>query len=348
MSDSTVNGTVAGVRTTVPASTATFWESLWLSELPGLALCGAIALAAFGLRWLPGLSALSPLILAMVIGVAVRNFASAPSIARPGIVFAIRRLLRWGVALLGLQMTVGKIAAIGVNGAAIIVLVVVGTLAATVALGRLFGVERRLAQLIAVGTSICGASAVIGANTVVEAHDEDVAYSVACVTVFGTLSMVAYPLLLPLIGLGPHEFGMWAGASIHEVAQVVGAAFQGGPLAGEVGTAVKLGRVVMLAPVVLALGFMVAKGRRGSAPKPWFVLAFVVFAAIASLGVVPPQVSAVTPVVTQVLLTIALAAMGLETDVRKLRAKGWRPLALAAAATLFIAVFSLGLVHLLA
>lgn len=345
MSNST---TVAPITPIVAAPTATFREFLWRSELPGLALCGAIAAAAFGLRWLPGLSALSPLILAMVIGVAVRNLGSAPSIARPGIAFALRRLLRWGVALLGLQMTVGKIAAIGVNGVAIIVLVVVGTLAATVALGRLFRVERRLAQLIAVGTSICGASAVIGANTVIEAHDEDVAYSVACVTVFGTLSMVLYPLLLPFLGLDPHAFGLWAGASIHEVAQVVGAAFQGGPLAGEVGTAVKLGRVVMLAPVVLALGFMVAKGNRGAAPKPWFVLGFILLAAIASLGVVPPQASAATSVVAQVLLTIALAAMGLETDIRKLRAKGWRPLALAAAATLFIAVYSLGLVHLLA
>ncbi|RAI25738.1 YeiH family protein, partial [Rhodoplanes serenus] len=88
------------------------------------------------------------------------------------------------------------------------------------------GVERKLAELIAAGTSICGASAVIATNTVTNAHDEDVAYAVACVTIFGSIAMFAYPFLAPLLGLGPHAFGLWTGASVHEIAQVVAAAYQ--------------------------------------------------------------------------------------------------------------------------
>ena len=116
--------------------------------------------------------------------------------------------------------------------------------------------------MIAAGTSICGASAVIATNTVTKAHDEDVAYAVACVTVFGSIAMFVYPLLPGLLHLDPHAFGLWSGASIHEIAQVVAAAFQDGQQAGEFGTIAKLSRVMMLAPVVIGLGLMAARRQR--------------------------------------------------------------------------------------
>jgi uncharacterized integral membrane protein (TIGR00698 family) len=318
--------------------------------LPGLALTCAIASVAYGIRHIPGLGNFSPMIIAILLGMALHNTIGTPVLARAGVVFSLKRLLRLAIVLLGLQLTAQQVAAVGATGMAIILVTLLSTFLVTKALGRLFGVERGLAELIAAGTSICGASAVIAANTVTRAADEDVAYAVACVTVFGSLSMFLYPALPGLLHLDAHHFGLWSGASIHEVAQVVAAAFQDGRDAGEFGTIAKLSRVMLLAPLVLGLGFVATRrGRnevRGRAPLPWFVFGFIALIGVNSLGVVPLEAKQVLVPATTFLLTVALAAMGLETDIGKLRARGLRPLALGAASWVFISGFSLALIEL--
>jgi uncharacterized integral membrane protein (TIGR00698 family) len=302
----------------------------WLQPLlPGLLLAAAVVAAVFALRRLPGMGVLSPMIVA----------------------FSARRLLRLGIVLLGLQLTASQVLQVGAAGLAILALCVVTTFAITVWLGRLIGVEPRLAELIAGGTSICGASAIVATNTVTAAPEEDVAYALACITLFGTVAMFVYPLLPGLLGLSPTSYGLWAGASIHEVAQVVGATFQASQQAGEAGTIAKLSRVVMLAPVVMTLGLIAA--RRGGtgqarAPVPWFVLGFVAVAMLNSIVPVPAEARAAAGVATTVLLSMALAALGLEANIARLRAKGARPLLLGGLSTLFIAGFSLALVKTLA
>lgn len=334
----------ADLSQSVPPS-ATPAARLW----PGLLLTGAIGAAAFGLHRLPGFGALSPLILAILIGMAVHNVIGTPAAAKAGVKFSLRRILRAGIVLLGLQLTLGQVAAVGPLGGALIAVTLVATFAFTTWLGRRLGVEAGLAQLIAAGTAICGASAVIATNEVTRAGDEYVAYAVACVTVFGSLSMVLYPVLGGLLPLGAHGYGLWAGASIHEVAQVVAAGYQRGSDAGDFATIAKLTRVLMLAPVVLVLGRRAARGRSGqggtqAAPMPWFVIGFLGMVLVASTGWVPAQVHAQTTVLTQFLLAVALAAMGLETDIRKLKAMGLRPLLLGAAAWIFIGALALALV----
>src|SRR5690606_10160644 len=123
-------------------------------------------------------------------------------------------------------------------------------------IARLIGVEAPLAELIAVGTSVCGASAIVATNTVTRGSEEDAAYAIACITLFGTLAMLTLPLAARLLALEPASYGLWAGSTTHEVAQAIAAAFQGGDEAGQLGTIAKLGRVVMLAPLILALGFL--------------------------------------------------------------------------------------------
>jgi len=218
-----------------------------LTTLPGLLLASAVAVSAYAIRHLPGLATFSPLILAIVIGIAFHNLVGTPSMAKAGVVFSMRRLLRIAIILLGLQLTITQVIEVGGRGIGIIVATLMATFAFTVWMGRLLGVDRKLAQLIAAGTSICGASAVIATNTVTNASDEDVAYAVACVTVFGSVAMFTYPLLPGLLHLDPHAFGLWSGASIHEIAQVVAAAFQDGQKSGEFGTIAKLSRVMLLA-----------------------------------------------------------------------------------------------------
>lgn len=172
----------------------------------------------------------------------------------------MRRVLRVAIILLGLQLSLSQLTVVGGVGLAIIAVTLVATFLFTVWLGGLLNIDCKLAQLIGAGTSICGASAVIATSTVTRSSDEDVAYAVACVTVFGSVSMLLYPVLPGLLQLTPHAFGLWAGASIHEIAQVVAAAFQNGPDAGNFGTIAKLSRVMLLAPMILAIGCFSAKG----------------------------------------------------------------------------------------
>jgi uncharacterized integral membrane protein (TIGR00698 family) len=328
-----------------------------LAVLPGLALASAVAASAYGLRLLPGMATFSPMILAIVIGIAFHNLVGTPPVAKPGVSFSLRRLLRMAIILLGLQLTITQVIEVGGRGFGIIAATLLATFAFTVWTGRLLGVDRKLVQLIAAGTSICGASAVIAANTVTNADDEDVAYAVACVTVFGSVAMFVYPLLPGLLHLDPHGFGLWSGASIHEIAQVVAAAFQEGQKAGKFGTIAKLARVMLLAPVVIGLGLLEARRARkpGPAagaslarpPMPWFVLGFVALVGVNSLIAVPAGAKVWVVTVTTFLLSVALAAMGLETDIRKLTAKGFRPALLGALAFLFIASFSLVLIKLI-
>ena len=319
--------------------------------LPGLGIAGGIAAAAFALRSVPGVATFSPLILAILLGMALHNVVGTPAQAKAGIKFSLRRILRFAIILLGLQLTAAQVSEVGATGIAIIVATLVSTFLFTKWFGRVLGIDAKLAELIAAGTSICGASAVIATNTVTNARDEDVAYAVACVTVFGSIAMFAYPLLPALLHLTPKAYGLWTGASIHEIAQVVAAAFQDGKLAGEFGTIAKLSRVMMLAPVVLTLSYF-ARHRRGTGddtaarpPLPWFVLGFIALMVLNSIVVVPPSAKAFIVPATTFLLSVALAAMGLETDIRKLKAEGLKPLLLGLAAFLFIGGFSLTLVH---
>lgn len=322
--------------------------------LPGLALTVAIAGAAFALRLLPGVHMLSPLIIAILIGMAIRNLFGKPVWANAGIAFSLRRILRAGIVLLGLQLTLQQVIAVGGAGFTIITITLVATFAFATWLGRRLQVDAGLTQLIAAGSAICGASAVIATNTVTRARDEDVAYAVACVTIFGSLSMMLMPIAGEFLGMDAREFGLWTGSSIHEVAQVVAAAYAHGAEAGEIGTIAKLTRVMMMAPLVLLLGVAAARrARNGSQaghaapPVPWFVFGFIAMIGIASTGIVPQSIQPVTTTTTQFLLAVALAAMGLETDLHKLLSDGLRPALLGAGTWIFISLLSLALIALL-
>jgi len=327
-----------------------------LAVLPGVTLTGAIAAAAFALHDLSGLAGFSPMILAILLGILVHNLIGTPALATPRVKFSLRRILRLAIILLGLQLTAQQVVAVGATGLAIIVTTLIATFLFTGWAGRVIGVDRKLTQLIAAGTSICGASAVIATNTVTDAPDEDVAYAVACVTVFGSIAMFLYPFVPAALHLSAHDFGLWSGSSIHEIAQVVAAADQDGQQAGDLATIAKLSRVMMLAPVVVSLGFLAqrrsdneltASGRPKSVPLPWFVLGFIALIVDNSLVVIPPQPKAALVTLTTFLLSVALAAMGLETDIAKLKLKGLRPLLLGLAAFVFISLFSFTLIRLI-
>ncbi len=320
----------------------------WQRLLPGLALGGAVTAAAFLLRSLelPGLTRLSPLMLAIMIGMLVRNTLGRPEAARAGLAFSLRGPLRLGIILLGLQVTLAEILGIGWSGLLILAFALLSTYLFTLWLGGRLGVAPGLATLIAAGTGVCGASAIVAANTVVRDGDESVAYALATVTLFGTIAMFSYPLIGAALHMPTEVYGLWSGASVHEVAQVVAAGFARGQAEGEFATVAKLARVLMLAPLVIGMGLWAARqtqggSRTGSPPIPWFVFGFLALVLLGDTGWIDPQLRRYANPATQILLTFALAAVGLETDIRRLIAQGWQPLLLGALATVYIALSTL-------
>lgn len=318
----------------------------------GLVATASIGTVAFALHGFLGLTALSPAIIAAVLGILVAHSVKLSSHLEAGIVFSSRTLLRFAVSLLGFQVTFTQVICLGWVSFIILAVAVITTFIVIKWLGRFLGVDAKLCELIAAGTSICGAAAVAGVNTVTEAPEEDVAYAVALVTIFGTVAMLVYPLIYPLLRLDSHHYGLWVGSSIHEVAQVAGATTQVGDVAMQSGTVAKLTRVVMLAPVVMGLTVvtMRPKGthRAKVPPLPLFVIGFVGLIVLGSLIPVPAVVKIASGQVSGFLLAVALGAMGLKTHVGALLKKGPAPLLLGALGTLFISLFTLGLIHFFA
>jgi uncharacterized integral membrane protein (TIGR00698 family) len=312
--------------------------------LPGLLLCFGIALAAVLVRSLSGIVALNPVAVALLIGIVVGTLSACPAKIRPGIAFSVRAVLRAAVVLLGLQVTLGGLVSDGPGVLALAVVVVALTLPFTIRLGRMMGVDPALAQLIGTGTAICGASAIVAANQVARGRDEDVTYALAVITLCGTAAMILYPALMPVTGFDARQYGIWAGASIHEVVQAVGAAAAGGEDAARAGTVAKLARVFLLAPTVLLLGVWLGRTAGRDKPSrvavPWFAFGFLALVAVNSVGLVPEIAVRVSRAVVPIMLAASVAALGLSTDLRALRARGGAPLFLGVASTAFLAILA--------
>ena len=326
----------------------------WLRQLtelaPGLLLAGAIAAAAtWGARQplLAG-SGLSALTLAICIGLVIGNTVYprlAPS-CHAGVGLAKQRLLRAGIVLYGLRLTFQDIGHVGMAGVVVDALVLGSTFLLAQWLGRrVFGLDARTTVLIGAGSSICGAAAVLATEPVIKGRAEDVAVAVATVVVFGTVGTFLYPALFHWnaahgwLDMSPAQYGLYVGSTVHEVAQVVAAGEAIAPEAADVAVISKMVRVMMLAPFLLLLSMAVARGNRSSQvsdgqPRritiPWFALGFVAMAGVNSLGVLPAAVVQVGVQLDNALLAVAMAALGLTTHVRAVRAAGTKPLLLAA------------------
>jgi uncharacterized integral membrane protein (TIGR00698 family) len=237
------------------------------------------------------------------------------------------------VGLYGLRLTAQQIGAVGLRGVLIDVLVIACTLGLALWAGtRWLKLDRDTALLVGTGSAICGAAAVMAAEPVVKAPPHKVAIAVATVTVFGSLSILVYPLLFPLLGLDPAQFGIYIGSTVHEVAQVVAAGKAVSAATADQAVVVKLIRVALLAPVMLLLGRLVGAGKGAARPPllPWFIGLFAATAALNSLGLVGTALHAALLQIDGVLLAVAMAALGWSSSIRQMRKAGLRPLLLGA------------------
>ena len=324
--------------------------------LPGLGLSGAIALSAMALAqisWLEkhGLSALTfAIILGMLVGHTVYPRFATKSAA--GVEFSKQKLLRLGVMLYGLRLTLQDISHVGLTGVVIDALMLSSTFLLACLMGRWLGIERKIAMLIGAGGAICGAAAVIATEPILRARTEQVTMAIATVVIFGTVAIFLYPVLYALnqqwlvIPANTHDFGIYAGSTIHEVAQVVAIAHLVGP-----NTAVitKMVRVIMLAPFLILLSAWLAKQshtesaialsnahistdkrRRNTLTIPWFAFGFIGVVILNSFHWLPTQVVSTAITADTILLAMAMAALGLATHVRAIRQAGIKSLLLAA------------------
>ncbi|HEX5632731.1 MAG TPA: putative sulfate exporter family transporter [Gemmatimonadales bacterium] len=340
--------------------------------LPGILWCALLATAALLLAEQPFVKDtlhLSALLLVILLGMALRTVMAVPAWAAPGVRMAQRPILRWAVAGLGFRLSLGEIARIG--GPALVV-VVASTFAALlfgVWIGRRLGLAPKLATLLAVGGGICGASAVVAADSVVHAEKRDSALALGIITLLGTIGIVAYPWIGRAAGMGDFLYGVWDGASLHEMAQVVAAGAGFSKEATEVATVVKLVRISLLAPVVFFLAWRMRRDAAGTpgAPSasavgfsataptgasagrpnvpivPWFLVLFVVFAAVNSLGWLDPTVVRQIQRADLWLLCLGMAGVGLQTSFADLGRAGWAPIATGTAQWLLLAVLAWGL-----
>nr|WP_241665961.1 putative sulfate exporter family transporter [Prescottella subtropica] len=313
------------------------------SVVPGLVVCALATALAVGVNRL--LPTVSPLLIAIVLGAAAANVTALPETLKPGLTIASKKLLRVGIALLGLQLVLDDILGLGWGVIVMVVVIVTAGITGTMFVGKLLGLSWTQRLLIACGFSICGAAAVAAVDGVTDAEEEDVLTAVALVVLFGTLMIPLLPLLATAFGLSDTEAGMWAGGSVHEVAQViaVGGALGGTALAMAV--VVKLARVVMLAPVMAVIGLQQRRrtGTTGTRPPlvPLFVVAFLVCAAVRTTGVLPDAVLTTAGIAQTALLTAAMFALGTGVRVATIRKVGPRPLVLAAISTAWVGAIAL-------
>ena len=320
------------------------------SIAPGLAAAIAVAaVARLVTGYLP--SIVAEVSVALLLGIVVASLGG-PRLhpLAPGLAFASQRVLRFGIVLLGARLSLGEIARIGLPATGLIVVTMAASFAIVLLAARFVRIEGRLAMLIAVGSAVCGNTAIVATAPVIGARAREVAYAVATITLFGTLAVFLYPAIGRAIALPQPSFGLWAGVAVHDTSQVIATSAAYGPGALDVATVVKLIRNALMAPLLLLIATAWAARGEGAVDSarrgvrralPLFVLGFLALAALRTIGVIDAEEAATLDAVARVCIVIALAAVGMSIRVGELRETSWRPLAVGFAVALAIGLGSL-------
>jgi uncharacterized integral membrane protein (TIGR00698 family) len=324
---------------------------------PGVLLCIGIAVVSSALEGAErGLFAhpyLEALVMAILLGMAVRSFWKPSERWQSGIAFSAKQLLEIAVMLLGASISFAAIAASGVVLLGSIAVVVVVALATSFGLSRMLGLSTRLSILIACGNSICGNSAIAAVAPVIGADSEEIASSISFTAILGVMMVLGLPLLIPFLQLSATQYGILAGLTVYAVPQVLAATVPAGLVSTQIGTLVKLMRVLMLGPVVVGLSLMAARWQSGAGKTsvgffrlvPWFILGFLALATLRSFEIVPATVVGPVTRITGFLTVVSMAALGLGVDVRVLANVGGRVTAAVTLSLMVLLGFSLELVR---
>ena len=317
--------------------------------MPGIAVSFTVAAAATFLSEHYG----APVMLfALLLGMALHFLAADPKCA-PGIEFTARRLLRWGIALLGARITFAQISGLGAGPIALVMICLVATIGFGVLIARLLGRRWTFGVLTGGAVAICGASAALAISAVLPKdrdHEQHTLFTVIAVTSLSTVAMILYPIIFTALGFDTGEIGVLLGATIHDVAQVVGAGYAVSDETGDIATYVKLLRVAMLPVVVIGLAVLATRsGSSDGTPVPWplFTLAFVAILFANSFGLIPPVIATLMVDTSRWFLVAAIAALGIKTSLQAMFALGPVNLAVVVAETVFLAVLAVLILFLI-
>lgn len=315
---------------------------------PGVIACLTIACAA---TFLSNNYNAPVMIFALLVGMAFNFIATQPKCS-PGIKFSSTTLLRIGIALLGLRITIDDITSLGIFPIVVVTSGVLATILFGVMSARIMGLSRRLGVMTSGAVAICGASAALAIASVMPDDDETknaTIFTVISVTTISTIAMVLYPIIASALNLNTQESGLFLGGTIHDVAQVVGAGYSVSSEVGELSTFIKLFRVAMLIPVVVFLAIFVYRASSIKSDRaggflsnnifPYFLVGFIFFVIIGSFDIIPIEVKAFLSTLSSWLLVIAISALGVKTSLGEISSVGWKPLALILISTVFIATY---------
>jgi uncharacterized integral membrane protein (TIGR00698 family) len=327
--------------------------------VPGLILCiGITAIAMAVQNWEEtafGHPYIEALVIAILLGIAIRSFWQPAEIWDAGISFSAKTLLEIAVVLLGASISLGAIVASGPALLSGIVATVVAALAASYATSRALGLPRRVSILIACGNSICGNSAIAAVAPVIGADSDDIASSIAFTAILGVVVVLGLPLFIPLLTLSETQYGVLAGLTVYAVPQVLAATVPISAVSAQLGTLVKLVRVLMLGPVVVLLSLFRSRlGVSGPAPRPglvylipWFIIGFLALATARSLGLIPTSLLVPIVISAKVLTVISMAALGLGVDVQVVGRVGGRVTIAVVVSLVVLIAISIALIRLL-
>ncbi|MEH7461573.1 YeiH family protein [Bacillus thuringiensis] len=320
----------------------------------GIGITLLIAIVAKYLAQLPFLSIMGQLVIAILIGMIWRAAVGVPNQAIAGTNFASKKLLRLGIILLGMRLNLVDIAKAGPKVLVMAAIVITFTLTVVYALTRFCKVEKKLGILTACGTAICGAAAVVAIGPQVKAKDEEVAVSAAIVAILGTIFTLAYTLLYPVLHLSPYGYGVFSGATLHEIAHVIAAAAPGGSQSVDIAVIMKLTRVAFLVPVAISIGIWFQRGEETGQKKswrdipiPWFIFGFLAVSAFHSLGIVPEKIASDIVVISYMLMAMAMAGLGLNVEFKTFRKLGTKAFVAGLIGSVLLSVLGYALVHVL-
>ena len=324
-----------------------------VKTLPGIGLIAAVVAVAFQIHNFQ--PAISPLALCVAFGFLIANFAAWPAFATEGTELAGKNLMRIGVSLLGAQVSVISLKAIGIKGVITVIAVVGITIFGILGLSRLFKMSGDLGLLIGVGFGVCGATAVAAIRPQTRATQEETSYAIGLISLCGTLSIFVLPFLGHVMGLSDQTFGAWAGAAVHDVGQVIATASVWSDEAVKSAVVIKLARVCLLAPIVLILSirhraYLKSTSQSGESSVkvpliPFFVLGFIAVAIVYNLFDIPPALHDVTVLTSKVLLGAGLVALGSDVRWKSIRAIGPRPMVMGILAWIIVAGIALAAVR---
>ncbi|MET4561735.1 putative integral membrane protein (TIGR00698 family) [Lysinibacillus parviboronicapiens] len=297
--------------------------------IKGVLLTFGMALIAKYISTFPFFSILGQLVIAIIIGMAWKATFNVAESWQPGIAFSSKKLLRFGIILLGMRLNLADIYHAGASVFVIAFIDLLFALMVVYGLTKIFHVEKKLGILTACGTAICGAAAVVAIAPQIKANEKETAVGAAIVALLGTVFTLVYTMLYSLFGLSPTQYGIFAGGTLHEIAHVIAAAAAGGNEAVDIAVIVKLTRVALLVPVAIIIGIWYQRSENGQEKKafslsiiPWFILGFLAMSALNSLGIVPPAIAQSIVNCAYILIAMAMAGLGLNVEIKTFKQLG--------------------------